>query len=244
MAKIAILGYGKMGKEIEKILLQYGHIIIIIDNEDDWTNHYSEFCDCDVAIEFSTPQSVINNLYRCFDANVPIVCGTTGWNNETQAVIDYCKQKSGSLVYGSNFCIGANLFFKMNELMAQMMNQQPEYDVTIEETHHVTKKDAPSGTAITTANLIINQLDRKTNWKLNDNSQSDTIHVLAHRLGEEPGTHVVRYTSENDCIEITHKIYQRSALASGAVKAAMWLINHHGVYQFKDIFMELNAFAK
>ncbi len=239
MAKIAILGYGKMGKEIEKILLQNQHTVpAIIDNEEEWKKQYQQFCQCDVAIEFSTPQSVIQNLQHCFDANVPVVCGTTGWNNETDRIVDYCQKNEKSLVYGSNFCIGANLFFKINEMVAKMMNHQSEYDVMVEETHHVTKKDAPSGTAITTANLIINQLDRKTNWKLDDDSDSETVNILAHRLGNETGTHVVRYSSENDCIEITHKIYQRSALASGAVKAALWLIRHKGIHQFKDIFME------
>lgn len=240
MSKIAILGYGKMGKEIEKILLRENHTVnAIIDNEEEWSAQYKSFSECDVAIEFSTPDAVLQNLHRCFDAKIPVVCGTTGWTNQTDEVVNYCRKTSNAFVYGSNFCIGANLFFKINELTAKLMNQHPEYEVTIEETHHATKKDAPSGTAISTANIIINQLDRKQNWQLNSNGKPESINVLAHRIGNETGTHVVRYYSDNDYIEITHKIQQRSALATGAVKAALWLIHHPGIYQFKDIFLDL-----
>lgn len=238
--KIAIIGYGKMGKEIEKILLEEGiEVSATIDNDDDWKNKYEQFKQSDAAIEFSTPGTVLENLNRCFDANIPVVCGTTGWGKETENVIKKCQQASNALIYSSNFSIGANLFFKINELSAKLMNKQTQYDVMIEETHHTAKKDAPSGTAITTANLIINQLDRKEDWRLDDASSAQNINILAHRIGNEPGTHVVRYFSQNDSIEITHKAFNRSDFARGAVKAAIWLIQHRGIHQFKDIFLDI-----
>ena len=240
MIKVAILGYGKMGKEIEKVVLREGmNIVARIDNEEDWETQREAFLSSDVAIEFSTPDTVIGNLRRCFDAGVPVVCGTTGWYDRSEEVLEYCRRTSNALVYGSNFSIGANLFFKINELTAQMMNRQTQYDVTVEETHHTAKKDAPSGTAITTANLIIDNLDRKTGWKLDDASNPADIQVTAHRIGNEPGTHVVRYQSDNDLIEITHRAFDRTIFAQGAVRAARWLIDHKGVYAFKDIFLEV-----
>lgn len=240
MLKIAIIGYGKMGKEIESQLKNGScEISAIIDNEEDWKLKHNAFLNSDVAIEFSTPNTVIDNLLRCFHANIPVVCGTTGWASETEKMIEVCKKTSNALIYGSNFSIGANLFFKINELTAQWMNHQQQYDVMIEETHHITKKDAPSGTAITTANIIINQLDRKKGWVLDDDQQPDDINILAHRIGNAPGTHVVRYRSDNDCIEITHQAFNRAGFAQGAIKSAFWLHKNRGIHPFQDIFMKL-----
>ncbi|MBR0078085.1 MAG: 4-hydroxy-tetrahydrodipicolinate reductase [Bacteroidales bacterium] len=238
--RATIIGYGRMGHEIEKLLSTVGlELVTTIDNDQEWRERADVFRSSDVAIEFSTPATVISNLYRCFDAGVPVVCGTTGWYDQSEEVLAYCRRTSNALVYGSNFSIGANLFFKINELTAQLMNRQTQYDVMVEETHHTAKKDAPSGTAITTANLIINNLNRKTGWKLDDGSNASDIKVVAHRIGNEPGTHVVRYQSDNDYIEITHKAFNRTIFAQGAVRAARWLAGHKGIYSFKDIFMEI-----
>lgn len=237
--KVTIIGYGKMGKEIEKILLRAGHeVLATIDNDQEWTERQDAFLRSDVAIEFSTPQMVIGNLNRCFEHHIPVVSGTTGWQDQREAVIARCKAEGGSLVYGSNFSIGANLFFAINSLMAKMMNEQSQYDVFIDETHHITKKDAPSGTAITTAQLLLAELQRKHGWKLGD-AAADEIAVRAHRVGDAAGIHTVTYTSDEDRIEITHTANSRLGFAQGAVKAAAWLVKNPGIYEFKDIFGRL-----
>ena len=240
MIKVAILGYGKMGKEIEKVVLREGmNIVACIDNEEDWENQREAFLSSDVAIEFSTPGTVVKNLTRCFEANIPVVCGTTGWTNVEKDILKQCQATSNALIYGSNFSIGANMFFKINDLMAQLMNQQPQYDVTIEETHHIHKKDAPSGTAIAIANIIINQLDRKKEWALEDDSDAADINIIAHRFGEEAGTHAVKYKSDDDCIILCHKAFNRAIFAQGAVRAARWLVKNRGIYPFYDIFLNI-----
>ena len=240
MIKVAILGYGKMGKEIEIVVLREGmNIVARIDNEEDWETQREAFLSSDVAIEFSTPGTVVKNLTRCFEANIPVVCGTTGWTNVEKDIIKQCQATSNALIYGSNFSIGANMFFKINDLMAQLMNQQPQYDVTIEETHHIHKKDAPSGTAIAIANIIINQLDRKKEWALEDDSDAADINIIAHRFGEEAGTHAVKYKSDDDCIILCHKAFNRAIFAQGAVRAARWLVKNRGIYPFYDIFLNI-----
>ena len=240
MIKVAILGYGKMGKEIEKVVLREGMTIVArIDNEEDWETQREAFLSSDVAIEFSTPGTVVKNLTRCFEANIPVVCGTTGWTNVEKDILKQCQATSNALIYGSNFSIGANMFFKINDMMAQLMNQQPQYDVTIEETHHIHKKDAPSGTAIAIANIIINQLDRKKEWALEDDSDAADINIIAHRFGEEAGTHAVKYKSDDDCIILCHKAFNRAIFAQGAVRAARWLVKNRGIYPFYDIFLNI-----
>lgn len=240
MIKVSILGYGKMGKEIEKVVIREGmNIVAKIDNEDDWRAQNEAFLGSDVAIEFSTPGTVVKNLSRCFNAGIPVVCGTTGWTNVEKDMLDQCARTSNAMVYGSNFSIGANMFFKINEMMAQLMNNQEQYDVMIEETHHATKKDAPSGTAITIANIILNQLDRKKEWTLEDDSDAASINIVAHRFGEETGTHAVKYQSDDDCIILCHKAYNRAIFAQGAVRAARWLVKNKGIHQFQDIFLQI-----
>lgn len=240
MIKVAILGYGKMGKEIEKVAIREGmKIVSRIDNEEEWETQREAFLTSDVAIEFSTPGTVVKNLTRCFEANIPVVCGTTGWTNVEKDILKQCQATSNALIYGSNFSIGANMFFKINDLMAQLMNQQPQYDVTIEETHHIHKKDAPSGTAITIANIIINQLERKKEWALEDDSDAADINIIAHRFGEEAGTHAVKYKSDDDCIILCHKAFNRAIFAQGAVRSARWLIKNRGIYPFYDIFLQI-----
>lgn len=240
MIKVAILGYGKMGKEIEKVAIREGmKIVARIDNEEEWETQHEAFLTSDVAIEFSTPGTVVKNLTRCFEANIPVVCGTTGWTNVEKDILKQCQATSNALIYGSNFSIGANMFFKINDLMAQLMNQQPQYDVTIEETHHIHKKDAPSGTAIAIANIIIKQLERKKEWALEDDSDAADINIIAHRFGEEAGTHAVKYKSDDDCIILCHKAFNRAIFAQGAVRSARWLIKNRGIYPFYDIFLQI-----
>lgn len=225
MAKFAILGYGKMGKEVEKILFEQNHdIVAVIDNESDWQKQWDRFLGADVAVEFSMPSVAVENFKKCFDAGIPLVAGTTGWYDRLNEVMDHCKQKSASFIYGSNFSIGVNIFFKINELLAGIMSKQDDFSVKIEETHHVTKKDAPSGTAIHLLKIIENQYNKPIE-----------IPVLSYRLMDVPGTHKITYQAENEVIELTHTAKNRVELAKGAVKAALWLLQHPGAYDFKEI---------
>lgn len=230
MAKFAILGYGKMGKEVEKILLaQQQEIVARIDNEDDWQQQWDNFLVADVAVEFSMPTVAVDNFKKCFDAGIPLVAGTTGWYERMDEVMDYSKQKSASFIYGSNFSIGVNIFFEINKLLADIMRKQKYFEVKIEETHHITKKDAPSGTAIHLAKIIENQY----------NNQLE-VPITSYRLTDVPGIHKVTYQAENEVIELTHTAKNRVELAKGAVKAALWLIQHPGIYDFKDIALTIN----
>ena len=225
MAKFAILGYGKMGKEVEKILLaQQQEIVATIDNEDDWKQQWDKFLTADVAVEFSMPTVAVDNFKKCFDAGIPLVAGTTGWYERMDEVMNYCKTKSASFIYGSNFSIGVNIFFKINELLANIMNKQDDFSVKIEETHHITKKDAPSGTAIHLEKIIESQYNKPVD-----------IPVISYRLTDVPGIHKVTYQAENEVIELTHTAKNRVELAKGAVKAALWLLKHPGIYDFKEI---------
>lgn len=237
--KVSLIGYGRMGKLIEQILLQEGHeVITTIDNEEEWKERLPLFKQSDVAIEFSMPQTVIANIKRCIEYRIPVVVGTTGWQDQREEMIALCKANSSSMIFGSNYSIGANLFFAINETFAKMMDAQTQYDVAVEETHHITKKDAPSGTAITTAQIIIDQLQRKNGWKLGEADENE-ISITANRVGDAAGIHKVTYTCDEDFIEITHTANGRVGFAKGAVKAAAWLINHPGVYEFKDIFFQI-----
>lgn len=242
MLKFAILGYGKMGREIEKILLSKGvEVAVVIDNQEDWKDakKLQLLQNCDVAVEFSQPDMALENLFRCFEMRVPIVCGTTGWHNRLEEVLEICRQKETSFIYGSNFSIGANLFFELNRFAAQLMNRHPQYRAIVEETHHTAKKDAPSGTAITTAKVILEELDSVKDWKLCETTiapKPDLLPIVAYREGEVAGIHKVTYTSANDDIQISHTAHSRAMLAEGAVKAAIWLVKNPGVYNFAEIF--------
>lgn len=225
MAKFAILGYGKMGKEVEKILVaQQQEIVATIDNEEDWKQQWDKFLTADVAIEFSMPSVALQNFKKCFDNHIPLVAGTTGWYDRTEEVTNYCREKSSSFIYGSNFSIGVNIFFQINKLLADIMREQPDFSVSIEETHHVAKKDAPSGTAIHLAKIIEQQYDNQIE-----------VPITSYRLTDVPGIHKVTYKTENETIELTHTANNRVELAKGAVKAALWLLQHPGIYDYKDI---------
>jgi 4-hydroxy-tetrahydrodipicolinate reductase len=242
--KIALLGYGKMGQIIEKIALERGHEIVLkitVDNADDLTTE--NLNQADVAIDFSTPNSVLDNINACFSASVPVVVGTTGWYGKLQEIKNECIAGNNSLLYGSNFSIGVNLFFKLNQTLAKLMNNYPAYEVQVEEIHHTQKLDAPSGTAITIAEGIIDNLSRKSEW-LNEEvdknapvfAKADQLLIESHRIENIPGTHTVIYSSEVDEIEIKHTAHNRVGFALGAVVAAEWLQNKKGFFSITDIF--------
>ncbi len=234
--KIALIGYGKMGKEIEQIAISRGHTIALkVDISNASTYSIQELKQADVAIEFSTPDSVINNIYKCFDAEVPVVVGTTGWLAELPAVKKKCEENNRSLFYASNYSIGVNLFFKMNTYLAKLMNSYPAYDITMEEIHHVHKLDAPSGTAISLANQAIEQLDAKNKWVNDPAKDTNELGIISKRIDEVPGTHTVTYSSEVDEISITHIAHSRKGFALGAVIAAEWMQDKKGIYGMDDL---------
>ncbi len=245
--KIALSGYGKMGKEIEKIALERGHEIVAKFNDpDDWVGKEEELKRADVAIEFSMPQSVVSNIFRCFDANVPVVVGTTGWFGQLDHVKQVCYDHNRCILYASNFSIGVNLFFEVNQLLAKLMNEHEHYSVKLDETHHTAKLDSPSGTAIKLANDIIDKLDSKDVW-VNDAAKKDyELEILSHRIENVPGTHVVTYESDIDKIELIHTAKSRVGFAKGAVIAAEWLADKKGVYTMSDLLKDVKfeGFAK
>lgn len=231
---ILLLGYGKMGKAIEAIALQRGHVIAgRIDNPEE-RNAFTTLDKIDVAIEFSQPESAVANLKFCFDHSIPVVCGTTGWLAQKPSVEEYCLKKDGTLFQASNFSLGVNLFFQLNEYLAKVMNKYEEYAVTIDETHHTHKKDAPSGTAITLAEGILKNLSRKKSWKLGESSTPEQLSIHAFRVDPDPGTHIIRYQSSMDEIEIKHKAYSREGFALGAVLVAEWIKGKKGILSMKD----------
>lgn len=234
--RIALIGYGKMGREIEKIARQRGHeIVCTIDvNENDKFNS-PEFRSADVAIEFTSPESAVENYRKAFAANVPVVSGTTGWLENLDEVKSACENDGKTFFYASNFSLGVNIFFALNAHLAKIMNQFPDYDVRMEETHHIHKLDAPSGTAITLAEGIIENLERKQKWELDKASSADALAIEAFREGEVPGIHTVIYESEVDSIRITHDAKSRKGFALGAVLAAEFTKGKKGFLGMKDM---------
>lgn len=245
--KIALSGYGKMGQEIEKIALERGHeIVVTFNDQDDWIDKEAELAKADVAIEFSMPHSVVSNIFKCFDAKLPIVVGTTGWYGQLDHVKEVCWKNNKSLLYASNFSIGVNLFFEVNKMLARLMNEHEEYHVSVEETHHTAKVDSPSGTAISLANDIIDNLDSKNLWVNQQSDKDYELEIFSHRIEAVPGTHVVKYQSDIDDIEIKHTAKSRVGFAKGAVLAAEWLANKKGVYTMRDLIKDVKfeGFAK
>jgi len=227
--KIALLGYGKMGKEIEKIALLRGHEIVLKVNSHALNYNIKN---ADVAIDFSLPTVAVKNITNALNNTVPVISGTTGWLKYYDKITKLCKAQNGTFLYASNFSLGVNIFFQLNEYLAKMMGNF-NYQVSIEEIHHTQKLDAPSGTAISLANQIINNTD-KTGWKL-ENATSNEIPITAKRIKDVPGTHIVRYQSEVDEIEIKHKAFSRAGFALGAVIAAEWIIDKKGIFTMKDV---------
>lgn len=242
--KLALLGYGKMGQIIERIALDRGHQIVLrIDalNPEDLTPENLQ--KADVAIDFSTPASVLDNIAVCFEAGLPVVVGTTGWYEKLQEVENTCRAGNKTMLYASNFSIGVNVFFHINKVLASVMNRYSQYEVQVEEIHHTQKLDSPSGTAITIAEGIIDQLDRKSEWVnelVGENTEMvvrpDQLLIESHRIEDVPGTHTVIYSSEVDEIELKHTAHSRTGFALGAVLAAEWLKDRQGFYNITDMF--------
>lgn len=234
--KIALIGYGKMGKEIEKAALERHHeISLIIDIANKHDLNEKNLSEVDVAMDFSTPDSAYDNILACFNANTPIVCGTTGWLDKYENVVKICREKNQTFFYATNFSLGVNIFFSLNKHLARIMNNFSQYDVMIEEIHHIHKLDAPSGTAITLAKDIIELIERKQQWELNQASDSATIKITAVRENEVPGTHVITYDSAVDSLEIKHAAKNRKGLALGAVLAAEFIKGKKGCFTMHDL---------
>jgi len=242
--KIALLGYGKMGQIIERFATERGHDVVLkigIENLNDFT--VENLKKADVAIDFSAPDAAVSNIYKCFEAKLPIVVGTTGWYGELQKIKNDCEDSNNTLLYGSNFSIGVNIFFHLNKVLAKLMNNYPAYDVQVEEIHHTQKLDSPSGTAMTLAEGIIDEIDGKKEWvnelvgsPTGDKTSVEQLLIESHRIENVPGTHTVVYGSEVDDIEIKHTAHSRAGFALGAVVAAEWVQNKRGFYSIADIF--------
>ena len=234
--KIVLIGYGKMGKTIEKIAQSRGHEIAGMIDVNDTIELFDKVVD--VAIEFTQPEAVVKNLKICFEKGIPVVCGTTGWLQYKDEIEGHCRAKNGTLLYSSNFSLGVNLFFKLNEYLSKLMDRHDQYDVTIDETHHTQKKDAPSGTAITIAEGVLKNLKRKKEWSLGVTPNPIALVINSFRVDPAPGTHLVKYSSEVDDIEIIHTAHSREGFALGAVLVAEWLAGKKGIYTMDD-FLQL-----
>jgi 4-hydroxy-tetrahydrodipicolinate reductase len=232
--KIALIGYGKMGKEIEPILVERGHTITLRSSRST-PFKASDLAGSDVAIEFTEPHAAVDHIMRCFEAHVPVVVGTTGWYTRMPEVRDMCSQMKGGLFTASNFSIGVNVMFEVNRMLARMMGDLSEYKPSIEEIHHTAKRDSPSGTAITLAEGILENYPNRNEW-INETTDDDhKLGILSRREGEVPGTHIVRYTSEVDEIQLVHQAFNRKGFALGAVKAAEFMIGKSGIFGMKDL---------
>ena len=236
--KIALVGYGKMGKAIAALAIEKGHEVDAKIDDADFTP--TDLNNADVAIEFTQPDAAVGNIYKCFEANVPVVVGTTGWYNEYNAVAAYAKQHNKALFTATNFSIGVNIFFHLNKKLAEMMNQFEEYEVTMNETHHIHKLDHPSGTGVTLAEGIINNLDRKNNYVglLENEKQALNaldLKIVSKRENEVSGFHEVVYESAIDEIKISHNAKNRQGFAMGSLIAAEWLKGKSGVYTMQDL---------
>ncbi len=232
---ILLIGYGKMGKIIKEIALQRNYsITYIIDKEEDWEQ--LDETKIDVAIDFSTPYIVVDNIIECFNRHIPVVVGTTGWYGRLSELKELAEKEQRGLFVASNFSIGMFIFNKVNEELSKLMNNQPSYDVSIEEIHHIQKLDAPSGTAITLAETIIDNLDRKTKWILDsEKEEANSLNIKSERIGQVPGTHTITYSSEVDDIIITHQAHNRTGLALGSILAAEFMKGKKGFYNMKDL---------
>ena len=234
--KIALIGYGKMGRTIEAIALERGHspaLKIDIDSLALFTKENLRLCD--VAIEFTGPHSAKENILACINAGIPVISGSTGWLENWAEVEKACTAKNGSLLYASNFSVGVNIFFEINKRLAKLMSTHPEYDVSIEEIHHTQKKDAPSGTAITLAEQVLKELARKTKWVNQASRQADELSITSKRIDPAPGTHTVKYSAAVDDIEIIHTAHNREGFALGAVLAAEFIHGKKGIFSMQDV---------
>jgi 4-hydroxy-tetrahydrodipicolinate reductase len=234
--KIALIGYGKMGREIEKIYLSRGHetgLVIDIHNQHELTVENLKFCD--VAIEFTIPESAVNNYFKCFEAGIPVVSGTTGWLSQRAKVHRKCTETNGTFFYGSNFSVGVNLFFELNRSLARLMAGHPAYKPELTEVHHTQKLDAPSGTALSLAEDLIGLLPGIEKWTQNMEASENELPVKSERIGEVPGIHSIKYDSEEDFIEIIHSAKSRKGFALGAVLAAEYSLGKKGILSMNDM---------
>lgn len=233
---IALLGYGKMGKAIEEIATQKGHKIVMRIHDQNLPELTKENLQkADVAIEFTSPQSAVENILLCFESGVPVVCGTTGWLSQIEMVKEKCSELNATFLYASNFSIGVNIFFELNKKLALLMCQQFNYNVSIEEIHHTEKKDAPSGTAITLAEQIIDTLPKKNKWVNKSSDSPEELSIISKRIDPAAGTHSVKYTSDVDDIEIIHTAHNRKGFAFGALLAAEFIFDKKGIFNMKDV---------
>lgn len=238
---IALIGYGKMGRTIERLAQAQGHTIILkidANNADQFTAEHLQAAD--VAIEFSRPDAAYTNIMTCLKAGLPVVSGTTAWLDRYPEVVEWCHAHQGAFFYASNFSVGVNIFFELNQYLARLMNAQADYHVELEEIHHTQKLDAPSGTAVTLAEGILERIDRLERYQLQEARAAKTtaegiIPIQAQRIGDTPGTHVVAYHSPIDSLEIKHTAHGREGFASGALLAASWLQGKQGVYGMSDL---------
>lgn len=233
---IALIGYGKMGKAIETIALEKGHQIVLkidIDNAADFNQE--NISKADIAIEFTGPHSAFENVMKCLELGVPVVCGSTGWLDKFETAANFCQEKKGALLYASNYSIGVNLFFEINKYVAQLMSSHKEYNVVMEEIHHTQKKDAPSGTAITLAEQVLAAIQQKKQWVNEASNHLEDLSIISKRIDPAPGTHTIKYTSAVDDIEIIHTAHNRVGFAGGAVLAAEFIHGKQGIFSMKEV---------
>ena len=228
--KIALLGYGKMGQVIERIAMERGHEIVLKKDE---TNSFEGLSNADVAIDFSVPTAAVSNISSCFHANVPVISGTTGWLEHYDEIATLCAAKNGGFISSSNFSLGVNIFFELNDYLAKIMSKFDSYKVEMEEIHHTQKLDAPSGTAISLAKGVIEN-SSYNDWTI-ENPEQNQIHIESKRIGTVPGTHTVTYNSSVDAIEIKHTAHNREGFALGAIIAAEWIVGKQGIFTMKDV---------
>ncbi len=229
--RIALLGYGKMGKAVENIAVERGHEITMKIDKDSPSLHLNSV---DVAVDFSTPDSAYHNIATCLKSGIPVISGTTGWLKDYDSIVSLCRERDGAFLYASNFSLGVNILFEINRKLASIMAGQDQYKVELHEVHHTEKLDAPSGTAISLAEDIISE-SKYTQWQLDADGSGMIIPVTAAREPGVPGTHVVSYTSEMDRISIHHEAFNRKGFAMGAVLAAEWLVGKTGIYSMRDV---------
>ncbi|MEJ7766521.1 MAG: 4-hydroxy-tetrahydrodipicolinate reductase [Chitinophagaceae bacterium] len=234
--KIALIGYGKMGKAIEQIALERGHEIVLkidVQNEADFNS--SNMSAVDAAIEFTGPESAFLNVTKCFEMEVPVVCGSTGWLSKWEEAKSFCKLMQGSMVYASNYSVGVNIFFEINKKLASLMNAQTEYEISLEETHHMQKKDAPSGTAVSLAEQVLEGISRKITWVNYESKEQQHLQIISRRIDPAAGIHSVKYYSPVDEIEIIHTAHSRTGFATGAVLAAEFIKDKKGIFSMKEV---------
>jgi 4-hydroxy-tetrahydrodipicolinate reductase len=234
--RIALIGYGKMGKMIEEVAYHRGHEVVLkidLNNKHEFTAE--NVAKADLAIEFTGPDSAYENVKQCIEFGIPVVSGSTGWNNKIEEIKKVAKDKNGSFLHTSNFSVGVNIFFEINKHLARLMANQAEYSVSLKEVHHTQKKDSPSGTAVTLAEQIIESYPSKSGWVNHDTYEADKIPIISERIDPAPGTHYVKYSSEVDDIEIIHTAHSRKGFALGAVLAAEYIAGKKGVFTMADV---------